>query len=131
MTEGSGGREPGGWELLRAVQSINGRLDDFAKGFVSIAVHNLLAEDVKEARAETAAVKAEADRKIEAVRTDAAADVEKARTEAATALSGMRTELDNAKKQRAQTWTAIGLLAAGGAIGLFYDIFTRGLGIGG
>ena len=32
---------------------------------------------------------------------------------------------------RAQTWTAIGLLAAGGAIGLFYDIFTRGLGMGG
>lgn len=121
MTDGGDkGREPGGWELLRAVQSITSRLDDLAKGFVSLAVHNLLAEDVKEARAETAAVKADADKKID-----------DARREAATALATIRTELDNGKKQRAQTWTAIGLLAAGGAISLFYDIFTRGLGIGG
>ena len=120
MTDGGDkGREPGGWELLRAVQSITSRLDDLAKGFVSLAVHNLLAEDVKEARAETAAARADADKKIEA-----------ARTEAASAIASIRTELDNAKKQRAQTWTAIGLLAAGGAIGLFYDIFTRGLGMG-
>ena len=121
MTDGGDrGREPGGWELLRAVQSITSRLDDLAKGFVSLAVHNLLAEDVKEARAEAAAVKADADKKID-----------DARKEAATALATIRTELDNANKTRAQTWTAIGLLAAGGAIGLFYDIFTRGLGIGG
>jgi len=120
MTDGGDrGREPGGWELLRAVQSITTRLDDLAKGFVSLAVHNLLAEDVKEARAETVAARADADKKIET-----------AKTEAATALASIRTELDNAKKTRAQTWTAIGLLAAGGAIGLFYDIFTRGLGMG-
>ena len=68
-------------------------------------------------------------------RTDAETDVEKAKreakTEAASQIAAIRTELDNGKKQRAQTWTAIGLLAAGGAIGLFYDIFTRGLGMGG
>ena len=78
------------------------------------------AEDVKEARAEIAAAKVERERQIA-----------EAKTEAAASIAAIRTELDNAKKQRAQTWTAIGLLAAGGAIGLFYDIFTRGLGMGG
>ena len=112
--------EPGGWELMRAFERVEKRLDGFARDFVSVIVHNLLAEDVKEARAETAAVKADADKKIE-----------DARKEAATALAAIRTELDNAKRTRAQTWTAIGLLAAGGAVGLFYDIFTRGLGMGG
>jgi len=121
MSESSDkGREPGGWELLRAVNAITTRLDDLAKGFVSLAVHNLLAEDVKEARAEIEKAKVERERQIA-----------EAKSEAAASIAAIRTELDNAKKQRAQTWTAIGLLAAGGAIGLFYDIFTRGLGIGG
>jgi hypothetical protein len=112
MTDGrpsERGREPGNWELMRGIERLEKRFDDAVKGFVSVAVHNLLADRVK----------------------DVEADVEKARTDAAAALATIRTELDNAKKTRAQTWTAIGLLAAGGAIGLFYDIFTRGLGIGG
>lgn len=114
------GREPGNWELMRGIERLERRFDDAVKGFVTIAVHDLLAARVKDAEAD-----------IEKAKTDAAAAVEKAKTEAAASIAGIRTELDNAKKQRAQTWTAIGLLAAGGAIGLFYDIFTRGLGIGG
>lgn len=114
------GREPGNWELMRGIERLEKRFDDAVKGFVPVAVHNLLADRVKDVEAD-----------VEKARADAAVGVEKARTEAASALAAMRTELDNAKKQRAQTWTAIGLLAAGGAIGLFYDIFTRGLGLGG
>lgn len=121
MTDGSEkGREPGNWELMRGIERLEKRFDDAVKGFVPVAVHNLLADRVKDVEAD-----------VEKARTDAAVGVEKARTEAASSLASMRTELDNAKKQRAQTWTAIGLLAAGGAIGLFYDIFTRGLGLGG
>jgi len=120
MTDDKPKSEPGGWELMRAFERVEKRLDGFARDFVSAIVHNLLAERVKELEV----------RQQEA-ETVAEAAVDKAKTEAATALAAMRTELDNAKKQRAQTWTAIGLLAAGGAIGLFYDIFTRGLGMGG
>lgn len=121
MTDGrpsERGREPGNWELMRGIERLERRFDDAAKGFVSLAVHNLLADRVKEVETD-----------VEKARTDATAEVEKAKAEAAAALAGVRTELDNAKKTRAQTWTAIGLLAAGGAIGLFYDIFTRGLGL--
>ena len=120
MTDEKPKSEPGGWELMRAFERVEKRLDGFARDFVSTVVHNLLVERVKEAEAE-----------IETAKTDAAAAIEKAKTDAAAALATIRTELDNAKKTRAQTWTAIGLLAAGGAIGLFYDIFTRGLGLGG
>lgn len=123
MTDGrpnERGREPGNWELMRGIERLEKRFDDAVKGFVSIEVHRLLAEDVRELKDDLASA-----------RTDAAAAVEKARTDAAAALASVQTELDNAKKTRAQTWTAIGLLAAGGAIGLFYDIFTRGLGLGG
>ena len=114
------GREPGNWELMRGIERLERRFDDAAKGFVSVEVHRLLAERVQSV-----------EKAVDVARTDAEADVEKVKAEAATAIAGIRTELDNGKKQRAQTWTAIGLLAAGGAIGLFYDIFTRGLGMGG
>lgn len=123
MTDGrpsERGREPGNWELMRGIERLEKHFDDAVKGFVSVAVHNLLADRVKGVEAD-----------VEKARVDAVSDVEKARTEAASALASIRTELDNAKKTRAQTWTAIGLLAAGGAVGLFYNIFTRGLGIGG
>lgn len=123
MTDGrpsERGREPGNWELMRGIERLERRFDDAAKGFVSVEVHRLLAERVQNV-----------EKAVATARTDAEADVEKAKTEAAAGLTAVRTELDNAKKQRAQTWTAIGLLAAGGAIGFFYDIFTRGLGIGG
>lgn len=114
------GREPGNWELMRGIERLERRFDDAAKGFVSVEVHRLLAERVQSV-----------EKAVGVARTDVETDVEKAKTEAAAAIAGIRTELDNGKKQRAQTWTAIGLLAAGGAIGLFYDIFTRGLGMGG
>lgn len=110
--------EPGGWELMRAFQRVEARLDSFGREFVSTIVHNLLAERVKEVEADVARTKADAD-----------AAIEKARADAAAALASVRAELDNAKKTRAQTWTAIGLLAVGGAVTIFYDIFTRGLGI--
>ncbi len=105
---------------MRGIERLERRFDDAAKGFVSVEVHRLLAERVQSV-----------EKAVGVARTDAETDVEKAKREAAAAIAGIRTELDNGKKQRAQTWTAIGLLAAGGAIGLFYDIFTRGLGIGG
>lgn len=114
------GREPGNWELMRGIERLERRFDDAVNGFVTIAVHDLLAARVKDAEAD-----------IEKAKTERERQIAEAKTEAATAIAGIRTELDNAKKQRAQTWTAIGLLAAGGAVGLFYDIFTRGLGIGG
>lgn len=123
MTDGrpsERGREPGNWELMRGIERLEKRFDDAVKGFVSVAVHDLLAARVKDVETD-----------VEKGKTEAAQAVEKAKTEAASALAAIRTELDNAKKTRAQTWTAIGLLAAGGAVGLFYDIFTRGLGLGG
>lgn len=110
--------EPGGWELMRAFERVEKRLDDAVKGFVSVVVHNLLADRVKEAEGE-----------IERAKVEAAAAIEKAKTEAATQIALIRTELENAKKQRAQTWTAIGLLAAGGAITFLYELISRGAGL--
>lgn len=112
------GREPGNWELMRGIERIERRVDDVAKGFVSLAIHNLLADRVKDLEAD-----------IEKARADATAEVDKARNEASAALATVRTELDNAKKTRAQTWTAIGLLFAGGVVALIWDVFTKGLGL--
>lgn len=112
------GREPGNWELMRGIERLEKRFDDAAKGFVSLAVHNLLADRVKDVEGD-----------VEKARGDAAAEVDKARADAAAALASVRTELDNAKKTRAQTWTAIGLLFAGGVVALIWDIFTKGLGL--
>lgn len=112
------GREPGGWELLRAVNSITARIDDIAKGFVPIALYNVLVDRVKEVETNLDKSQAQAKR-----------DVDDAKSDAATQLAVMRTELDNAKKSRAQTWTSIGLLAGGGAAALLWDIFRDGLGI--
>lgn len=112
------GREPGNWELMRGIERLEKRFDDAAKGFVSLAVHELLADRVKDVEAD-----------VEKARADAEAAVEKARIDAAAALASVRTELDNAKKTRAQTWTAIGLLFAGGIVALIWDVFTKGLGL--
>jgi hypothetical protein len=103
---------------MRGIERLEKRFDDAAKGFVSIAIHNLLADRVKDLEADA-----------KQARLDAEANVEKARADAAAALSSVRTELDNAKKTRAQTWTAIGLLFAGGVVALIWDIFTKGLGL--
>ena len=109
--------EPGGWELMRAFERVEKRLDSFGRDFVSVIVHNLLADRVKELEAKQAAAEAAAD-----------TAVEKAKTEAAAQIATIRTELDNAKKTRAQTWTAIGLLAAGYALQFIYELITRGAG---
>ena len=118
MTGDTNGREPGGWELLRAVNDVKTTIADMSRGFVPIAVFNLLVEDVKEARAEIEKAKIERERQIA-----------EAKAEAAASITSIRTELDNAKKTRAQTWTAIGLLFAGGVAALIIDVFNRGLGL--
>lgn len=113
------GREPGNWELMRGIERLEKRFDDAVKGFVTLAVHNLLSDRVRDLEAEA--------KEASAV---AAAAVDKAKAEAAAAIASVRTELENAKKQRAQTWTAIGLLAAGGAVTFLYDLISRGAGLG-
>lgn len=118
MTAENNGREPGGWELLRAVQDLKASIAEMSRGLVPIAVFNLLADRVKELEAD-----------VERGKADQAHAVKEAKAEAAAALASVRTELDNAKKTRAQTWTAIGLLFAGGGVSLFYVIVTNGLGI--
>ncbi len=70
MSDASG-REPGGWELLRAIQSINTRLDDFAKGYVSAEVFALHVERVREVEADLAAEKAEREKADAALRQTA------------------------------------------------------------
>lgn len=112
------GKEPGGWELYRAILDVKASIADMTRGFVPLAVFNLLAEDVKEARAETGRVEANADRKIA-----------EAKSEAAAQIAAIRTELDNAKKTRAQTWTAIGLLFVGGIVTIALGVFRQGLGL--
>jgi hypothetical protein len=112
------GREPGNWELMRGIERLEKRFDAAASGFVSVEVHRLLAERVQSVEASVSTVRAEAE-----------ADVEKAKLEAAAALATVRTELDNAKKQRLQTWTAIGLLFASGIAALIINVFSRGLGL--
>lgn len=118
MTDEKPKSEPGGWELMRAFERVEKRLDGFARDFVSIAIHNLLVERVKDAEADVAAARVEAD-----------TAVEKAKTEAAAQIAAIRTELDNAKKTRAQTWTAIGLLFVGGVVTIALGIFRQGLGL--
>ena len=51
MTDGrpsERGREPGNWELMRGIERLEKRFDDAVKGFVSVEVHRLLAEVVRE-----------------------------------------------------------------------------------
>lgn len=99
--------EPGGWELLRAVQQINARLDDFAKGFVSVAVHTLLAERVKEVETDLA--------KETAAREKAVGELKQAEQEQ--------------RKSRAQTWTAIGIAGVAAAFAIFGSFIRQGLGL--
>lgn len=117
MTDGNG-REPGGWELLRAVQSINTRLDDLAKGFVSVAVHNLLADRVKDLEADVS--------KETAARETAVKDANAAREKLAAELRAAEAEQ---RKSRGQTWTAIGLAGVAVVFGIFGAFIRQGLGL--
>lgn len=118
MTDEKPKSEPGGWELMRAFERVEKRLDSFGREFVSVIVHNLLVERVKEVEADAALAKVEATTAID-----------KAKAEAAAQIAAIRTELDNAKKTRAQTWTAIGLLFVGGIVTIALGVFRQGLGL--
>lgn len=119
MTDDKPRSEPSTWEVMRGVERIEKRLDAMTQAFVSVEVHRLLAEDVREAKEQAATDRAAA-----------VAAVDTARSDAAAALATMRTELDNAKKQRGQTWTAIGVIFAGLVATSIYDTFMRGIGAG-
>lgn len=106
MTDTSG-REPGGWELLRAIQEINGRLDDFAKGHVSAEVFALHVERTRELEADLA-------------------------TERATREKGdaeLRQSAEERRKSTAQVWVSIGLAAVAVVFSIFGGIVRQGLGL--
>ncbi len=105
-------------EVMRGLDRIEKRLDSMQKAFVSVEVHNLLAAEVRDLKAAAAADRANAD-----------AAIDKAKEEAAAQVAAVTTELNNAKKWRLQTWTALGLLFAGSVVAWATDIFGRGLGI--
>ena len=106
MTE-ERGQEPSGWELLRAVQHINSRLDAFVNGFVSSEVHALLVERVRE---------------IE----DDVRDEKQAREQA---VATMQKYDEDQRKSRAQTWTAIVVAGVAVVFGVFGEVFRQGLGL--
>lgn len=100
-------KTPGNWELMRGIDSINKRLDDIVKGFVSIAVYNLLVEEVKEVKA----------------------DLQKEKAERQTTVIALQAQAEDQRKSRAQTWLALGVAAAGVAFGVFGSIIRQGLGL--
>lgn len=106
MTE-SNSREPGAWELLRGIQGINGRLDEFAKGYVRTDVFALHVEKTRELEREL--------------------DVEKDDREKA--VSELRQSAEERRKSTAQVWVAIGLAAVSVAFSLFGSIIRQGLGL--
>lgn len=104
MSESS---EPGGWELLRAIQSINTRLDDFAKGYVSAEVFALHVERTQGLEADLAAEKTEREK------ADAA----------------LRQSAEERRKAAAQVWTSIALAAVAVAFSIFGGFIRQGLGL--
>ena len=106
MTE-ERGQEPSGWELLRAVQHINSRLDAFVNGFVSSEVHALLVERVRE---------------IED-------DVRDEKRDREQAVAAMRKYDEEQRKTRAQTLTAIIIAGVSVVFGIFGEVFRQGFGL--
>ena len=106
MTEVQG-REPSGWELLRAVQAINTRIDEISRGFVTVAVHNLLVERVR----------------------DVEADIRDEKASREKAVADLQQSAQEQRKSRAQTWTAIAVAGAGVAFGIFGAFIRQGLGL--
>lgn len=100
-------REPGGWELLRAVQSINAKLDDFAKSFVSVELFNVSVERVKEL-----------ERNLEA---------EKHAREKS--VGELRQTAEERRKATAQTWASIGLAGVAVVFSIFESFIRQGLGL--
>lgn len=99
--------EPGPWELMRGLEKIEKRLDDFAKGFVPIALHNLLVEDVKEL-------------KLDLVEERAAREK---------ADDANRQTTEEQRKARAQTWASIGLAGVAVVFSIFGSFIRDGLGL--
>lgn len=115
---GESAREPSTWEVMRGLERIEKRLDGMSGAFVSVEVHNLLAAEVRDLKAAAASDRAANDAALDKAREDGAAQV-----------AAVTTELNNAKKQRLQVWTGIGLLFAGSVVVWITDIFGRGLGL--
>ena len=116
MTES--GHEPGGWELLRAIQSLTTRFDDATKGFVTITVHTLLVERVKEVEAALSTEKAER-----------IADIKTEREAREKAVAELRTAEAEQKKSRAQTVTALIVAAATALFTLISSVVRGGFGL--
>ena len=116
MTES--GHEPGGWELLRAIQALTARFDDAAKGFDAVAVHTLLVERVKDVEAELSTEKAER-----------IADIKTEREVREKAVAELRTAEAEQKKSRAQTVTALIVAAATALFTLISSVVRGGFGL--
>lgn len=103
----TGEQEPNGWELLRAIRGIEANLTSFASNYVPLAVYTTLVERV---------------RKNED-------DIVSERKDREAAVSAIQKQQDEQRKTKAQTWTAIGVLAVGAVITLLVSIFKQGAGI--
>lgn len=103
----AGEQEPGGWELLRAIKGIETRLDSFTSGYVPLAVYATLVETVRELKQ----------------------DLDTERTARERDTSAIRKELDEARKTKAQMWTAIALLVVGGIVTVVIGVINKGLGV--
>lgn len=118
MTEEKPKSEPGGWELMRAFERVEKRLDGFARDFVSVAVHNLLVERVKDLETDLV--------NEQQAREGAVKDANAAREKLATELRAQEAEQ---RRSRGQTWSALGLAAVGVAFGIFGAFIRQGLGL--
>lgn len=100
-------REPSTWEVMRGVERIEKRLDGFARDFVSVVVHNLLVERVKDLEGDVA--------RETAAREKAVGELKQSEAEQ--------------RKSRAQTWTAIAVAGAAAAFAIFGSFIRQGLGL--
>lgn len=107
MTDEKPKSEPGGWELMRAFQRVEKRLDDFARDFVSTAVHNLLVERVRDVEGKLAAE----------------------RTAREKVVAELKQSEQEQRRSRAQTWTAIGIAGVTAAFAIFGSFIRQGLGL--
>lgn len=107
MTDEKPKSEPGGWELMRAFERVEKRLDGFARDFVSTVVHNLLVERVKDIESDLAAERT--------AREKAVAELKQAEAEQ--------------RKARAQTWAAIGVAGVASLFTIFGSFIRQGLGL--
>lgn len=107
MTDEKPKSEPGGWELMRAFERVEKRLDSFARDFVSTVVHNLLVERVKDIESDLAAERT--------AREKAVAELKQAEAEQ--------------RKSRAQTWAAIGVAGVAALFAIFGSFVRQGLGL--